>query len=244
MVYRKLVPIAVLLIAVFLFTGCMTPEAWRGETQTHQISVEGVGIAEASPDSFRLSVSISELAKSTVLAQSAVNEKIAAVIEAAVDNGVLKQDIHTESISMYPEYQYREDRRELVGQRVRQNLSLSLKGIDEDEQKIGRLLDALGLIDSIEISSVQFTVEDTEALYEQAREAAYRKAEAKALQFAEYGKVSLGKPISISEYSQDYAVRSTAGKAMMAEAMDYAPSVVPSGSYSVRVSVQVQFAIE
>jgi uncharacterized protein YggE len=248
---RSLLQAAVLLSAlVFLLSGCMTPsqafdrmEEAVGDEST--ISVSGSGTVEAEPDTASLQVSINEVQPSTREAQDAANRKVARIIEAAQSIGLDDDDVRTQSLSIGPEYEWKDGERNLVGQRVRQTLQLTVGGLDLNPDRVASLIDLLGVINSVEVTSLSFSVDQTEVLYEQARDAAFRKAEQKARQFAELGKVELGKPISISEQSQENVVRSAVPKAaMMMESADYAPTQIPSGSFSVQATVHIVFAIE
>jgi len=230
-----------------LFVGCMTPEKMISKlTEDYRIAVNGVGVVEASPDTARLMITISELRDTTSDAQNIVNKKIAGVLKTSYAAGIEEDQIHTSSISFNSEYDWTDNGRVLKGQRVRQTLAITISGIDEDEKLLASLLDGLGTISGIEISSLNFYVEDTEKLYQQARALAFLKAKQKAIEYAALGEVSLGAPGSISEYSSDNAVADNYGRAMKMEVAmaDYSPSQVPTGSYSVKVTVDVEFLID
>ncbi len=231
----------------FLFVSCMTPSRMNPySSEEHTIAVNGVGVVEAAPDTARLMITISELRETTSAAQSTVNKKIAEVLTVSYEAGIGEDEIHTSSISFNSEYDWTDNGRVLKGQRVRQTLSITISGIDEAKGNLASLLDGLGTISGIEISSLNFYVKDTEQLYEQARELAFTKARQKAQEYAALGDVSLGTPRSISEYSSDNAIADTYGRAMKMEAAmaDYSPSQVPTGSYSVSVTVSVEFLID
>lgn len=245
-VYR-IFSVLLVMVSVSVLAGCMTPASYGPDASFDKtISVEGVGVVQAEPDTASLQITITELSDTTREAQSIVNEKIADILTTADAHGIDRADIHTVSISFDQEYDWIDGKRVLRGQRVSQTMTIMIKGIDEDVSRLARLLDGLGAVPGIEISSLSFLVEDTEGLYSQARELAFNKAKQKAEEFAALGGVSLGAPLSISEYSQDQVVRSNMVKGVMMEAasFDYAPSQIPSGAFDVRVTVTVLFAIE
>lgn len=245
MMLRAMKVIGILIAVLLLTAGCMTPsQAFDRMEQVGRtppsISVSASGTVESQPDAATLRVSISELRTSTREAQDAVNKKISQVIEAAGNLGINEEAVETSSLSVGPEYQWNEGERILLGQRVRQSLTIDIDEIDS----ASLLFDELGTVEGIEVSSLNFYLKDTENAYEQARELAFTKAQQKAQQFARLGGVVLGKPLSISESSSEQIVRSAEPKLMAAESAAYTPTQLPSGDYSVTVSVHIQFAIE
>ena len=244
---HRIVSVVLVMMSVSMLAGCMTPASYdSGASFDKTISVEGVGVVQAEPDTASLQITITELRDTTREAQSIVNEKVSDILTIADAHGVDKADIHTVSISFNQEYEWIDGKRVLQGQRVSQTMTIMIKGIDEEVSRVARLLDGLGAVSGIEISSLSFLVEDTAELYSQARKLAFNKAKQKAEEFAALGSVILGPPLSISEYSQDQAVRSNMVKGVMMESasFDYAPSQIPSGAFDVRVTVTVLFAIE
>lgn len=228
------------LVSAIILTGCLTPTEGRQSL----ITVNGSAVIEAVPDTAAFTVSVSELADTTREAQNEVNSKVAALLEIAEKNGIPEDRIKTVSLSINPEYEWRDSTRHLIGQRVRQTMSITVTGIDEQKEQLARLLDGLGQISGMEISSFDFFVESTESLYEEARELAFSKALEKARQYADLGQVTLGEPVRITEQSQDQVYRNSSSKGMlMAEAAVYAPTQLPSGSFSVQLSVSVDFEI-
>jgi hypothetical protein len=245
MKFRGITGMGILAAVLLLLTGCMTPS--RAFDRMEQavgtppsISVSASGTVESQPDAASLRISISEIRESTREAQDAVNGKISQVIEAAASLGIAEDAVKTSSLSVGPEYQWNEGERKLLGQRVRQSLTIDIDEI----HSASLLLDELGMVDGIEVSSLNIYLKDTEAAYEQARELAFTKAQQKAEQFARLGGVVLGKPLSISENSSEQIVRTAEPKLMMSESAAYTPTQLPSGGYSVTVSVHIQFAIE
>ncbi|MCF7933503.1 MAG: SIMPL domain-containing protein [Spirochaetia bacterium] len=245
---RTLLVIFLSLLVLLVLSSCMTPlfrmELTRNEPSV--ITVSGAGVVHAAPDAVTLQVSFTAVELTTREAQALVNRSVEQMLKIAETNRIPQDDIRTISLNFNPEYEWKDGERTLIGQRVRQSMSVTLKGIDSDIERLGLLLDGIGVLSGLEISSIVFFVEDTEALYQEARSLAFAKAQEKAQQFALQGEVTLGKPVSVSEYSQEEAARSTNTKMMLMEsaAADYTGSQIPSGSFSVRASVTVQYAIK
>ena len=234
-------------LAALLLTGCLTPNGSQAAvSDLPVISVNGVGVVEAEPDAARVTVTVSELRDTTAEAQGEVNRKVAQAIDASIAAGIDEEKISTASINFNAEYDWTDEGRVLRGQRVSQTLTVIASGIDGNSELLSTLFDGLGMVSGIEISSLSFFVEDTQSLYREARELAFTKAKQKAEEYAQLGGVTLGGPVAISEYSSDATVAETAVRAVKMAAAPMTesyPTQVPSGSYSVTLTVQVQFLI-
>lgn len=211
----------------------------------NSISVSGQGKVASAPDLMRISAGVSELAPTTRAAQKQANQKLNRVLEILKENGVSDKYVQTQNLSFQTEYDWRDSGRKILGQRVRQTLSVEIPGIDKKPARVTDILDALGGINGLEVHSVSFDIEDKEALYSSAREEAYEKAHQKAKELAKLGKVKLGKPITISTdsvhvspiYQRNFAK-------MEMDAVGGGGSAVPAGELDVTASVSVVFEIE
>jgi uncharacterized protein YggE len=124
------------------------------------------------------------------------------------------------------------------GYRVTNVLSVSVRKVDSAGKVIDDAVGAGG--NNAIVQSISFTIEDTEALTQAAREDAMKEARAKAGQLANHAGVNVGKPISIIEGGAaiPYEVSPIA-----ARAADTATPIEP-GQLQVVVSVTVLYAIE
>ncbi len=171
---------------------------------TNTISVNGEGKVYAKPDMVRISVSASELAKTTKEAQALVDTKIATVLQILKENGIADKDIQTDELSLYPEYDWSTSLRYLKGQRATQRLAVKIREIDQNTEKVTTIIDQISGINNIELSGITFDIEDKTPLFSQARELAFKKAKQKAEELAQLGGVELLKPVSISDMAVDY----------------------------------------
>jgi len=71
---------------------------------TNTISVMGEGKASVAPDMLVISVSISELAATTDLAQTQANDKVNKLKELLKAADIADKDIKTTNVNVYPEY--------------------------------------------------------------------------------------------------------------------------------------------
>ncbi|MCF7917912.1 SIMPL domain-containing protein [Candidatus Gracilibacteria bacterium] len=213
----------------------------------NSITVSGEGKVMSRPDIVRVQAGVSELRKTTKEAQIAANEKLAQILDILRENNIAEKNVQTTDLSFYPEYQWLEKTgQKLVGQRVRQTLNIKITDIDKKSERVTDILDALGSVDGLEMNSVNFDIEEKEALFTQARQQAFDKAEQKAKELAKLGGVVLLKPITISESSINYnppMYRNFAKMEMASDAMG-GGSELPSGELEVTANVNVVFGIE
>jgi hypothetical protein len=123
---------------------------------------------------------------------------------------------------------------------VSHHVQVTLRDLD----KVGDLLASVVKVGVNSISGVSFTVEEPEALVEQARRAALADAAAKAKQMADDLSITLGKPTLVMETSGGYPVTPVTvewGVGGGGGGMSV-PSITP-GSFLVSVSVQVVYEI-
>ncbi len=204
------------------------------------ISVSGRGEVFGTPDTLTATIGIS-VGKPTV--NEAVD--IAALratdlIDALRGLGVAEEDIQTSNYSIYPEYDYQEDRTpRIIGYRVDNRLNIKIRDLD----RAGEVLDAATAAagDEVRVRGVSFVLEDNDALLVAARSAAWEDAKAKAEQLADLAGVTLGAPVTISE-----SVGSVPGpiyaRAEVAPG-DVATPIQP-GQETVSVDITVTFAID
>lgn len=166
--------------------------------------------------------------------------KIDQAIAAAKESGVADADIRTTGYNLWVETVYDPDRGTPTGE-VIYHISHYLQATVRDMDRLGGMLAAVVSAGANTISGVNFTVEDTEALIDQARQDALKDAQARAEAMADGLGIELGKPVQVSEVSGSYPVYDGIGG--MGGAMEAAaPSIVP-GSFSVSVSIQVVYEI-
>lgn len=214
----------------------------------NSLSVSGEGKATTVPDVVNIQAGVSELGETTKEAQEKANEKLSAIIAILEENDVPERNAQTSNLSFYPEYEWKgDDGRQLIGQRVRQTLTIKIPEIDENPERVTNILDALGTINGLELNSVNFDIEDKKELFSEAREKAFEKAHQKAKELAKFGDVTLGKPITISEANLSYnpmPYRNFAKTEMMAMDGVGGGSALPAGELDVTATINVVFQIK
>ena len=188
--------------AVFLALGLVAYSALpasASENSKH-ITVTGVGTSTVTPDAVRFFASVSVIAKSNKEALAGASRSATAVRGALRDNGIATKDIKTSSLTVYPEYNYSQDKgQELVGYRATQSFTVVIRKADNAGAVIDAVVSAGG--DAVQINGISPFLSNGAAATEKAREAAVADARARANSYAKYLGVSLGRVISLTEVS-------------------------------------------
>jgi uncharacterized protein YggE len=188
--------------AVFLALGIVAYSALpasASENSKH-LTVTGVGTSTVTPDAVRFFASVSVIAKSNKEALAGASRSATAVRGALRDNGIATKDIKTSSLTVYPEYNYSQDKgQELVGYRATQSFTVVIRKADNAGAVIDAVVSAGG--DAVQINGISPFLSNGAAATEKAREAAVADARARANSYAKYLGVSLGRVISLTEVS-------------------------------------------
>lgn len=240
---RPPVWLAILLVLVaggFYLTGKVVEQK---DYSPMTISVEATGKASAAPDIAVVSFGV-QTGRQTTAAQAMklLSEKMTAVIAAVKQQGIEDKDVTTDSLSLQPEYDWKDGQQIPRGFQATQSLHVKVRDLD----KIGSLLSAVTSEGVNQVGGVDFTMDDPEALQAAARAKAITKAEAKATLLADQLGRSLKRLKGFSEgggytppmpYSKANVMMDSAGGAAL-------PSVpVPTGEQEVSVSVSLIYEL-
>jgi len=206
------------------------------------ITVAGQGKLQAPPDVAQISLGVSTLRATVAEAREEAAAAMSAIVDSLKANGVADDDIQTQQLSIYPEYDYRNNESILRGFRVTNTVTAKVREIDNTSKVIDDAVAAGG--DNTRLDGIAFTIDDPKELEMQVRGAAVADAREKAEALAQAGGVSVGDPIIISEgevrvpgpifYDGEAADRAQAG----------ASTPIEPGELDVVVNVTVTFAIE
>jgi uncharacterized protein YggE len=219
------------------------------------ISVSGEGEVLAIPDIGRFSFSVLAESDDVTLAQEESGLKINAIIAYLKEAGIEDKDIKTLNYNLRPKYRYEEQvcpegvfcergRRVQDGFEVSQTIEVKVRDTDE----AGSILSGVGERGATNISGLSFTIDDEDALKEEARAEAIADAKAKAEVLADQLGVSLVRIVEFNEggYAPSpYMVRAEAMSMDMAEDEGFGggPSV-PTGEQSTRSNVVLIYEIK
>lgn len=251
--FFKLAAVAMILLTVFLAAEALKAlKDWREPSVAQStIAVSGIGEAFATPDIATFSFSVSADAKAVADAQSSVNTKIDAVLSGLKDLGVDDKDIQTTNYSVYPKYSYEPiacvqsypnycppSKQVPDGYTVSQAVTVKVR----KTENAGQALSVAGSKGATDISGLNFTVDNPDAVNNEARDKAVAEAKAKAEALAKSLGVSLGRVVDFSDSLSNpgpypYVYATEAGGA---SAKDIS---IPTGQSKVTDSVSITYEI-
>ncbi len=234
-----------LVVAVMALSGCVQ-NGVRQEPST--VTVSGIGTVSVAPDMVRLNVSVSQTAQTTRLAQEAVGKMTGAVLSILKSSGIEDKDIMTASLTFNPQYEWRNNRSILIGQRAEQSIDFAVRDIAQDNEKVSRVIDRLVGIDGIMLNRIDFSVADNTEYFIRSRELAFDKAMQKAEQYAKLSGLKIRRVSSLSEEGANDAssVYGARQSNIFKEeaAYDVASTVLPSGQMEITTRISATFLLE
>ena len=166
-------------------------------------------------------------------------DKVLAAIKAA---GIAERDMQTSGVSLNPQYRYTDNEApKITGYQASNTVSVKVRDI----ARLGKVLDALAAQGANQINGPQFEIDQPEPVYDEARLAALKKAQARAQTYAKSLGLQVRRIVSISENSNGGfrpMPMMVARSAMAGAAMDKATPVAP-GESTVSVNLDVVFEL-
>ena len=231
---KKMFAMLLCLAILALGTGAALAEGTK-------LTVSGSGTVLVESDLAVVTVGVREASTDVLVAQSTVNEKIAAIKQALLDAGAKESEINTDSINIYANYDYSDNTEVIVGYTANNTLSVRTTDIDN----VGALIDAAFAAGANTLDSVQFTVQDDTEAQEQALTMAVQDAQRKANVLAAAAGMQISSIESISEsavYTYDSMRNFAAPEASAADSG--AGTLVQAALVSVDASVTMEFELQ
>lgn len=234
---KKLVAIIVALAMV------LSAAAALAETK---ITVNGTGEVRVSADTAIISLGVNARDKDVLKAQQKVNETIAAIRSALIEQGVKEENINTDFINIYPLYDYSSDQEQLAAYNASSTLAIKVT----DMESVGTLIDVCFAAGANTLNGISFSASDTEEAKTEAMKKAVADAKKKAEILAEASGLKITGIEIISEggvYSYQNNVGNVYAKGMedvVEEAEADAGTVVQSAKLIVNASVSITFEAE
>lgn len=211
------------------------------EEQRHSITVSGEGKATGAPDIAKIQLGYNAEKKTVAEAQKDNTEVMNKIIKKLKDDFKIDlKDIQTTNYNIYPQYDWDEGKRELLGYSVSQNLNVKIRDLDQ----VGKVLEAAGKAGLNQVGSLSFEIDEPEELRQIARVKALENAKEKAKDLAKVAGVKLGRIISFN-ISAGYDEPSPMARAYALEGVGMgggAPSV-EAGSSEIKVIATVEYEI-
>jgi uncharacterized protein YggE len=157
------------------------------------ITVVGAGTARAVPDVADWSFGVQSDAETASAALKAASEATRRILGALRDEGIAKEDLRTEQVSLYP--RTTDDGRAVIGYSASSTVHATVR----DLGKAGSIVDAAVEAGANQIYGPSLRVSDNRAQYRAAIEAALDDARARAQALATKAGVTLGGPVAIVE---------------------------------------------
>jgi len=232
--------IAILVTALTLIGGAaLSLPANAATTATRYVTVNSEGSIKVTPDAVRLNANVSVVAGSNKDALAKTSTSAAAVRAALTKSGIAKGDIATASITVYPEYNYTQDKGSvLVGYRGSQSFVVTIKNAENAGAVVDAVVAAGG--DDLQIQGVTPFVLDSSNATESARANAVKNAKAKATSYAKLLGAKLGRVNYLVENSSPVNYPPMMA---MAKSADSSATVVDLGQQDVTVSITIQWAL-
>jgi uncharacterized protein YggE len=233
--------ITVLSVAIALIAGVASiPSASAATSPSRYVTITADGSVKVVPDAVGMNATVTVIAGTSKEAQSQVSTTSAAVRAALTAAKIDKKDIATQSITVYPEYNYTQELgSKLIGYRSSQSFAIIIRNAANAGDIVDSVVAAGG--DNLQINGVSPFVLDSTKAAESARAVAVKNAKSKAASYAKLLGVKLGKVTYIVE---NYAPASYPVQIALGKAEDAMSTVVDLGQQDVTVSVTVRWALK
>lgn len=217
------------------------------------ISVNGEGEVLAVPDVGQFSFSVNAEGETASEAQERSGTAVNDILAYLRDQGIEDKDIKTQNYNLYPRYRWEErvcpagsfcgpGERVEDGFEVTQTVSVKVREADT----AGSVIAGVGERGATNISSLNFIIDDIDALKAEAREIAIVDAKANAEQLAKDLGVDLKRIVSFYEEGGNRYEPQYEARAFSLESADagFGGAELPAGEESTTVSVNITYEID
>jgi hypothetical protein len=224
-------------LAALALTAALLSSPALAQTDPASISVTGEFSVSAAPDLAIIDAGVTAEAKTAREASDLANATMGKAMLALKNAGIPERDVQTQRLSLQPQYpQNRTGPAAISAYRAFNRVAVKLR----DMTLVATTLDLLVGAGANEVGGVQFSVEQSSKLLDDARTQAVADARRKAEILAKAAGVELGAPLSIAEDGDSAPILA---RKTMRVAMG-APTPVAPGEETLRVSVAVTWAIK
>ncbi len=230
----------------------MATAANRESVAGSGIWVNGQATITVEPDLVLLNIGVEAIAETVAEARAEAAEAMDAIVQAVKAHGLEDQDVQTQSLNIWPQYEYpevtsggtRTRKQVLVGYTVNNSARIKIRDVDA----VGTIIDAVAEAggDATRIDGINFSIEDPKPFMTQLREEAVQDAAAKAEHLASLTGVEVGNLLFIGEVgvgtprNQDFMLESMALSSAVADS----PTFISGGELQLSLNVQAAFSIQ
>ena len=235
MMKRSTLVLAVIALLVLgLNTACGSRSTSTSTSTKRKISVSATATIKAKPNLANFSFGVSTNGASASQALTANSGAMRRVIAVIKKDGVAPRDIQTQQVSVNP---VTDSNGNTTGYSASNSVSVDLHEVLKAGGLITRVTDAGANLES----GPTFSLENTDLTYEKALNEALDKAHAKAASMAEHVGLSLGKPATITEGTENVVpIYAAYDRAAMKPSSPTVP--VQRGRIEVSASVRVVYS--
>jgi uncharacterized protein YggE len=210
---------------------------------TGGISVSGTGTVTVVPDIAILQLGVEVTSDTVGDARNEAAQAMDRVRASLAEHDIDDDDIRTTSFNIYPQYDFRSEQRRLIGFTVNNQIAVTVRDIDTAGEVLDDAIVAGG--DATRVSSISFSVDDPDAVLDEARADAVADARNRAETLASAAGVSVGAPMSISESGGFFPTPIFRAEFASAQADDggFDTPIAP-GEQELTVTVQVIFELQ
>ena len=191
-------------IALLLLVGFMKlfnlsiPLSITQSNTSSELSVVGEGKVEVVPNVAYVDVGVTvNRATTSQAAQTEINTKNKAILDAMTKLGIDKKNIKTSNYSVYPMFNYDSGREVQDG--YTGNVTITIK--TEKVELVSDVVSAATAAGANQVQGTRFEVEDPAKYREEARAKAIANAKEQAQKIAKDLDIKLGKVVNVTEYS-------------------------------------------
>lgn len=195
------------------------------------ITVTGLGEVSAAPDMARVTLGVSEEARTANEALTATSVTMTAIMAQLSEGGIASEDMQTTGLNLSPRYHHSSNSAPEITGYVAQNMLLIEV---TDLEALGPVMDAVVAAGANRFHGLTFDMQEPRPLQDEARRAAVADAREKAALYAEAAGVTLGPLQSLGE-----ADIAAGPQPVMMEMARMASDAVPIAEGEVTLSARV-----
>ena len=234
----KLRSLGSIIASIAALTFVAIPMAQPAQAAARYITVNAEGTIKVVPDAVKIMGQVTVVEGSNASALAKANSTSSAVRKAIAANKVSTKDLATTSLTVYPEYNYTQDKGSVqVGYRATQSFTVVVRNAANAGAVVAAIAAAGG--DYLQLQGVSPFVLDSSKATEAARAAAVKNAKAKVASYAKLMGVKLGKVNFITEGAATYNPPIYG----VSKAMADSATVIDLGTQDVSVTITVQWSL-
>ena len=204
------------------------------------IIVSGSGTASAEPDLALINLGVQVLSPSVGEALNTANTSLESILQVLGNYNVDEKDTQTRYFNINTQYDYSNDGAPEAGYQVTNELSVNVRNLDSLGELITDVVEAGG--DPVRVNGINFAIEDTTTLEDEALAQAIADAKTRAERMAELSGVTLGDLVSVS-LAGGASPASPIAFAVEAMARS-APTPIRTGDLEITITIQALYTIK